>query len=199
MQKMLITGGQGDLAQAIAKRYQNEYELLLPSSKELDVTDKLQVKAYLSDKNIDVLINNAGTIHPKRILESDEDLWEQDIQVNLIGPYRVAKKVLERNPKAIIINISSTAAFNAYPDWSSYCSSKAGLMTFTKCLANDGFESYCLCPGAILTKFRDGLDLNNDNAMSTEQFLHVAENVINGIYESGDVMYFRKNELIVNP
>jgi len=199
MKKMLITGGQGDIAQAIAERYKDEYELYLPSSKELDVTDKNSVKEYIKDLEFDVLINNAGTIHPKRILESDEELWERDVKVNLIGPYFVTKRVLETNKNALIINISSTAAFNSYKDWSSYCASKAGLVTFTKCLAEDGFDAFVLCPGAILTKFRDDLNLSNDDAMSQDQFVSHFENVMQGNYQSGDVIFVRKNELKVNP
>jgi len=199
MKKMLITGGQGDIAQAIAERYKDEYELYLPSSKELDVTDKNSVKEYIKDLEFDVLINNAGTIHPKRILKSDEVLWERDIKVNLIGPYFVTKRVLGNNSKCLVINISSTAAFNSYPDWSSYCSAKAGLVTLSKSLANDGFKSICLCPGGILTKFRDGLGLSNANAMTTEQVVNLISDVFSKKYESGDVVFFRNDELIVNP
>jgi len=197
--KMLITGGQGDIAQAIAERYKDEYELYLPSSKELDVTDKNSVNEYIKDLEFDVLINNAGAIHPRRILESNEELWERDIKVNLVGPYLVTKRVLENNKNAIIINISSTAAFNSYKDWSSYCSSKAGLVTFTKCLAEDGFNAICLCPGAVLTKFRDDLGLSNENAMTTLQVVQLMEKVILGCYQKGDVIFLRIDEIVVNP
>ena len=199
MQKILITGGQGDIAKAISRAFRTLYEVDSPSSKQLDVTDNESIKEYLKDKQVDILINNAGTIHPKRILDSDESLWERDIKVNLIGPYLMSKKVLTKNPQALIINISSTAAFNAYPDWSSYCASKAGLVTLTKCLANDGFKAFVLCPGAILTKLRDGLGLSNDNAMTADMFVEQVEKVVNGQYVSGDVIFFRKNELVINP
>jgi len=199
MKKMLITGGQGDIAQAIAERYKDEYELYLPSSKELDVTDKNSVKEYIKDLEFDVLINNAGTIHPKRILESDEALWERDINVNLIGPYLVSKTILENNSACLIVNVSSTAAFNSYSDWSSYCSSKAALVTFTKCLSNDGFKAFVLCPGAILTKFRIGLGLSNDNAMATEKVIEQIDKTIKEEYQPGDIIFFRKDEFKVNP
>lgn len=192
--QMLITGGEGDLAIAIGEKYSNKYDLFLPSSKELDVTNLDNVKKYVGSKTFDVVINNAGTIHPRRILESDEELWQKDIQVNLIGSYFVSKNVLERNSNAIVVNVSSTAAFNYYSNWSSYCASKAGVVTLTKCLANDGFKVFCLCPGAIKTKFRDGLGLSNANAMSFDLFLEKLDEVISGAYEPGDAVMFRKNE-----
>ena len=199
MKTMLITGGKGDLAVAIQSKYSGTMKIYAPSSQELDVSNKEQVRNYLNNKNIDLLINNAGTIHPKPILESDEQLWERDIQVNLIGAYFVTKNVLEKNRKATIINIASTAAFNAYSNWSSYCASKAGLVTFTKSLANDCFEAYVLCPGAVRTKFRDGLGLDNSNEMDPTVVVEHLNNTLIGKYKPGDVIFFRKNEVIVNP
>jgi len=199
MKNMLITGGKGDLALAISEAYSESYNLITPSSKELDVTNKDMVTSFLKDKKIDVLINNAGTIHPKTILESDMDLWSKDIQVNLIGAYFVTKRTLENNLNCIIVNVSSTAAFSAYANWSSYCASKAGLVTLTKSLANDNFNAFALCPGAIRTKFRDSLGLDNTNEMTTEIFIEQLKLVLTGKYSPGDVIFFRKNELKINP
>jgi NAD(P)-dependent dehydrogenase (short-subunit alcohol dehydrogenase family) len=199
MKTILITGGSGDLAVAIKEFFCSQFKVLSPSSKELDVTDKQSVKTYLKDKNIDVLINNAGTIHSAGILESDMALWERDIQVNLIGTYFVTKTVLHSNKDALIINIASTAAFNAYSNWSSYCSSKAAVVTLTKSIANDNFEAYVLCPGAIRTKFRDGLGLDNSNEMAPMTVVEQIKKVLDGEYKRGDVIFFRKNEIRINP
>lgn len=95
--------------------------------------------------------------------------------------------------------MSSTAAFNSYADWSSYCASKSGLKTLSSSLANDGFESYCVCPGAIDTKFRDKFDIANNNVMSCEHLTQYILDVINGKYNSGDVLFIRSNEFVLNP
>ena len=196
---MLVTGGEGDLALAIIKAYRNQFEFFTPSSKELDVTNRVLVTEYIKDKKIDVLVNNAGTIHPKTILESDMALWEKDIQVNLIGAYYVTKRVLENNRSAIVVNVSSTAAFNAYANWSSYCASTIGLVTLTKCLANDDVNAFALCPGAVKTKFRDALGLDNSNEMTTASFVEQLNKILCGDYDAGDVIFFRKNEVKINP
>lgn len=199
MKTILITGGSGDLAVAIKDSFEGGFSILTPSSKELDVTNRQSVSDYLENKSVDILINNAGTLHSATILESDMVLWERDIQVNLIGAYYVAKTVLHKNNNAIIINISSTAAFNAYPNWSSYCSSKAAMVTFSKSIANDGFEVYVLCPGAVRTKFRDGLGLDNSNEMPPSSVVKQVKKVLDREYNSGDVIFFRKNEIKINP
>lgn len=191
--KFLITGGKGDIAKEIINAIPAVY--YTPSSKELDVTDLESVLKYFKEYGpFDVVINNAGTIHPKRILESDEKLWVNDIMVNLVGPYYVTKHCLHQNPFAYIINIASTAAFTSYKDWSSYCASKAGLVSFTKSIAKDGFKIYGIAPGALLTDFRNSLNLSNDNALDPNSIIPFIVNIIDNQYLPGDIIFYRKGE-----
>lgn len=201
MLKILITGGRGDWAQSFVAHNSTNYEISTPGRADLDVTSESSVISYFEGlaEPFDVVINNAGSIHPKRVLESESREWVNDITVNLIGPYFVSKAALKSNPKAKLIHMSSTAAFNSYADWSSYCASKAGLKTLSSSLANDGFESYCVCPGAIDTKFRDKFDIANNNVMSCEHLTQYILDVINGKYNSGDVLFIRSNEFKLNP
>lgn len=199
MKTILITGGAGDWASSFKAAYSTEFNILTPGRSELDVTNEVMVKSYIGRNKVDVLINNAGSIHPKKILESDSQLWINDINVNLVGTYLAAKYVLKSNSEALIINMSSTAGFNAYADWSSYCASKAAVITLSKSLANDGFKSYCLCPGGFDTKFRDNFDLNNDNLMPCSEISRYVMGIINLQYSPGDVLYFRKGEFKLNP
>ena len=199
MINILITGGAGDWAVNFKKNYNSQFIITTTNRKELDVTDPSSGLAYFQDKKFDVVINNAGCIHPERILETNTELWINDINVNLIGTFLVTKSALSMNKKAIIINISSTAAFNAYPNWSSYCASKAGVVTLSKSLANDGYNSYCLCPGAIDTKFRDKLNLSNDNVMSCKDLSKHVLDILKNKYNPGDILFFRKGEFVLNP
>ena len=199
MLKIIITGGGGDWAKHFKSTYSGQYEIVTPDRKELDITNKDNVELYFKNNSCDILINNAGSIHPKRILESDTDMWINDINVNLIGSYLTSKTVLLNNPQTIIINISSTAAFNSYPDWSSYCASKSAVVTISKCFAKDGYQVYCLCPGAIDTKFRDYFDLSNDNMMSCQELSNYIIDIIDKKYKSGDVLFLRKDEFVLNP
>jgi NAD(P)-dependent dehydrogenase (short-subunit alcohol dehydrogenase family) len=199
MPRLLVTGGAGDWAKSFSHRFCNEFDIVTPNRTQLDVTNPQSVQQSFDDNCFDIVINNAGSIHPKTLLEADTDLWINDINVNLIGTFLVTKSALAENKNAIIINISSTAGFNYYANWSSYCASKAAVVSFSKCLAKDNFSVYCLCPGAIDTKFRDNLNLSNANAMSCDEMSDHVIDVINGKYTSGDVLFFRKNEFILNP
>ena len=199
MISILITGGAGDWARSFQERFKDRFNITTTSRTELDVTNEQSILDFFQNKKFDVVINNAGSIHPHRILDTDSQLWINDINVNLIGTFLVSKSALAANKETIIINISSTAGFNSYPDWSSYCASKAGVNTLSKCLAKDGFNVYCLCPGAIDTKFRDKFDLPNDNVMHCDVMSDHIIDILDGKYSPGDVLFFRKNEFVLNP
>lgn len=197
--KILITGGAGDWAVSFQRQYGTQYDITNIARQDLDVTSADAVADFFNTQKFDVVINNAGSIHPERILDADPQKWMNDINVNLIGTFLVSKYALHKNKQTIIINISSTAGFNAYANWSSYCAAKAGVITFSKSLANDNFEVYCVCPGAIDTKFRDGLNLSNANAMNCEHLSNYIIDILEGKYTSGDVLFIRKDEFILNP
>ncbi len=199
MTSILITGGAGDWASSFKKQHDQSFNITTLGRKELDVTSPEAVNDYFTDKSFDIVINNAGSIHPARIADADPQKWINDINVNLIGTFLVSQAAVKAKPNTQIINISSTAAFNAYGNWSSYCSAKAGVLTLSKSLANDGYEAYCVCPGAIDTKFRDGLNLSNANAMTCEHLSTYIIDIIDGKYQSGDVLFIRKDEFILNP
>lgn len=201
MKRVLITGGAGDWAKSFVQLLQADYEFFTPGRKELDVTNAESINAYFAAQEtpFDIVINNAGTIHPKRILDSDPALWINDINVNLVGTYLVSKAALHANADTQLIHVSSTAGFNAYKDWSSYCASKAGVITLSKSLAADGYNSICMCPGAIDTKFRDKFDIPNNNVLTCDQFSEYVSAVLEGQYNPGDVLFIRANEFKLNP
>ncbi|MDP2562534.1 SDR family oxidoreductase [Psychrobium sp. 1_MG-2023] len=197
--KLLITGGQGDLSQALKQCLSAQYDVFTPGRDELDVTNPNSVEQYFEGKSFDAVINNAGTLYSSLIADSEPSQWINDINVNLIGSYLTCRFAIAANPKVKIINVASTAAYASYKDWSSYCCSKAGVLTFSHCLNNDGYEVYCLCPGAIDTKLRDGLTIANNNVMTLEEAVEPFKAVFSGEYTSGDVIFYRKNHLELNP
>jgi NAD(P)-dependent dehydrogenase (short-subunit alcohol dehydrogenase family) len=99
----------------------------------------LQITGNLG--GLDVLINNASTLGPTPLaLLADtncEDL-EEALSVNVVGPFRLSKALLgalassARNGRGgTIVNISSDAAVNPYPEWGAYGASKAALRHLT--------------------------------------------------------------------
>lgn len=199
---VLITGGNGDLAKYVSSKLSQlaDYRVNTPLRAELDVTSPESVERYFAGHHFDVVVNCAGSLYSSLVVESDPALWINDIQTNLIGSYLVSRMALKNNPHCRIVNIASTAAFNAYKDWTSYCAAKAGVIKLTQGLAKDGYNIVAICPGAIDTKLRGKLSINNLNVMSIEEG---AGPIINSIttneYNSGDIVFYRKGSIIINP
>jgi NAD(P)-dependent dehydrogenase (short-subunit alcohol dehydrogenase family) len=105
----------------------------------------LQITGHLG--GLDVLINNASSLGPVPLaLLADtacEEL-EQALAVNLVGPFRLTKALFgaltasaRTRRGALVVNISSDAAVNAYPGWGAYGASKAALSHLTRIWAEE--------------------------------------------------------------
>lgn len=114
---------------------------------------------------LDVLVNNASDLGPTPLaMLSDtecEDL-ERAFATNVLGPFRLTKALMgalaasaREGRGAVVLNISSDAAVNAYPGWGAYGSSKAALHHLTRIWneehANDGIRFLSLDPGDMDT------------------------------------------------
>lgn len=99
----------------------------------------MQVAAILG--GVDVLINNASSLGPvplALLADTDCEELEAALAVNLLGAFRLTKALFgalaasaREGHGALVINISSDAAFNAYPGWGAYGASKAALAHLT--------------------------------------------------------------------
>jgi NAD(P)-dependent dehydrogenase (short-subunit alcohol dehydrogenase family) len=123
----------------------------------------LQITGNLG--GLDVLINNASALGPMPLAllaDTECEELEQAFGVNLLGPFRLTKSLLgalttsARNGRgAVVINISSDAAVNAYSGWGAYGASKAALRHLTAIWAEeskaDGVSFLSLDPGDMDT------------------------------------------------
>ncbi len=110
---------------------------------QMDITDMRQIGAAVKETvarfgRIDVLVNNAG-IAPENLAE---DVTEPDFDatclVNLKGTFFVSQavgRVMIRQGRGRIVNLSSQAGFVALPGESIYCMTKAAISHLTRCLA----------------------------------------------------------------
>lgn len=190
MKKVLITGGEGDIAQAIARKLIacGKYEVRTPGKDEMDVTDIDAVMRYIKNFVPDILVNNAGYVFPQSIKNCDLEKEKKAFDINLFGTFNCAAAVLKLNRAARIINIGSSAATKIHGTWSSYCAAKAAVVMATQCWAEDGVDAVCLSPGRTATKMRSGLypDEDKNTLLKPDDFAVVALYAIEGKYPPGE-------------
>lgn len=107
----------------------------------VDLSDSKAIDDFLvSYQNFDVVINNAGITRGNKIVNYLDSDWDLTHQINLTAPYKiiktVAKNMCERKTGSII-NITSLAAEQGFPDNPAYASAKGGLKQLTKAVACD--------------------------------------------------------------
>ena len=107
---------------------------------------------------LDVLINNAGIIKTAEFLEISEADFDAVLRVNLKGVFLVgqaAARVMVRQGKGAIVNMSSANAVVAIPNQVPYVTSKGAVNQLTKvmalALADKGVRVNAIGPGSILT------------------------------------------------
>ena len=111
---------------------------------------------------LDILINNAGIGVFKSVAEMSPSEWATVIDTNLTGVFNachVAIPHLRARGGGSIINISSLASRNAFPNAAAYCASKAGLNQFSEALMQevryDGIRVSYVLPGSVATGFNN--------------------------------------------
>ena len=188
MRKALITGGNGDIAKAIADLLLNEgYEVFAPGRQEMDVTNYAQICEVMAKVRPDLLINNAGFIKVNNIADTNIALEKQSIDINLIGTFNCTNAVLKINPNAKIINIGSSAGTKVHGGWSAYCASKAAVIMATKCWAEENVDVICVSPGRTVSKMRKSLfpDEDQSTLLKAEDFAKIVIKAIHDEYPKG--------------
>lgn len=123
----------------------------------------LQISAALG--GLDVLINNASSLGPvplALLADTDCEDFALALETNVLGPFRLTKALLgapaasaREGRGAVVLNVSSDAAINAYAQWGAYGASKAALRHLSAIwneeLAEEGVRFLSLDPGDMDT------------------------------------------------
>jgi 3-oxoacyl-[acyl-carrier protein] reductase len=181
----MVTGAGGGVGKAISKRLVSEgcrVVLLGRDRNKLqkaasEIGDKKNTMTVVTDINkeaevlsavdqtiksfdkIDILVNNAGIINdPLPFHKMTEDQWDELVETNLFGTFRMTKAVIPvmmKNGGGSIVNISSVLGIRAIPKvpLSVYGVTKAGVIMFTKSVAVE-YGQYkircnCIAPSTI--------------------------------------------------
>ncbi len=181
----IVTGAGGGVGKAISKRLSSEgcnvtmigrdrnklqkaaaeignkkntMTVIADITKEAEVLSAIDQTINSFDK-IDILVNNAGTINdPVPFHEMTEDQWDDLVNTNLFGMFRMTKAVIPvmmNNGGGNIINISSVLGIRSIPrvPLSVYAVTKAGAIMFTRSIAVE-YGQYkircnCIAPSTI--------------------------------------------------
>jgi len=107
---------------------------------------------------IEILVNNAGVAASAKFVDTDDELWERHLRINLTGTFLVCRAVVPamiRRQSGRIINIASIVARVPVLYTAAYCASKHGVLGLTRAMALEfakyGITVNAICPGWVET------------------------------------------------
>ncbi len=111
----------------------------------------------------DLIVHNAGMVARARVVEQSDALWDETLEVNLTAPMRITRALLPamlRRGTGRVVFISSISATLGSVAQSAYNASKAGMVAFMRCLAEELSDTplmtCALLPGAVDTDMLRG-------------------------------------------
>lgn len=143
-----------------------------------DLTDNASfesIKTLLEEKTPDIrlLINNAGFGKLGNVYELDCESQTRMIALNnsaLTAMCAICTKYMKKGSS--IINVASIAAFAPNPRMAVYCSTKAYVLSFTKCIREElkplGINALAVCPGPMATEFLDVAGISGGKSKTFE-------------------------------
>jgi len=200
---VVVTGGSKGIGKAIIERFAKEgFDIATCSRKQSDLTElklhveksyKVNVNTFVADvadkkqvfgftdfiqqlnRQVDVLVNNAGYFEPGQVTEEDDGVLEKMINSNLYSSYNTTRGLvgaMKSRRWGHIFTICSIASIKAYPNGGSYAISKFALLGFTKVLREElkeyGIRVTAVLPGATKTSSWDETDLPDSRFIKPE-------------------------------
>lgn len=178
---VLVTGGNRGIGRAIAEAFVAAGDNVVVTSRsgddgpdgaftvQADVTDSASVDTafkQIEEKygTVEVLVANAGVTKDTLLLRMKEADFQDVIDTNLTGAFRVVQRATKgfmRFKKGRIVLISSVVGFTGAPGQVNYASSKAGMVGMARAITRElgarGVTANVVAPGYIDTAMTDAL------------------------------------------
>lgn len=169
------------------------YQVDISKKEELE---KFKEEYFKENKDIDILINNAGIIQPfVEVKDLDDKTIDRVMNVNFYGTLNLTRlflnELIQNKSESYIVNVSSMGGFFPFPGQSIYGASKAAVKLFTEGLYSEltgtSVKVMIVLPGAMDTNItkNSNVDVGNANASNTKMKLlsanDAAKQIINGI------------------
>ncbi len=168
---VILTGTRLEKLESVAAQIPGAH-VLTANLEDAAAPGVLAAKAEALTGSIDILINNAGLTRDGLMLRMKDEDWLDVINVNLTSVFRLTQALLKgmmKNRWGRIINISSVVGVMGNAGQANYCASKAGLIGFSKSLAQEvasrNITVNTIAPGFITTPMTDKLNDAQKTAM----------------------------------
>jgi 3-oxoacyl-[acyl-carrier protein] reductase len=187
----ILVFGKSDIGDGISQLYPETFNI---PKEECDVRDAKQIRSTIKKYNPDVIVNCAGVSHVQVVKDSNIENWKEEIEVNLIGSYLIAKESIATNIFRPMIFIASVAGMYGKPEHSGYSASKSGVISFVQSLGLEGYNAYSISPGRVDTKLREKDYPGEDRRtrLTTLQVAEIVKECIDQKYTPGDNIVIRK-------
>ncbi|HWD13758.1 3-oxoacyl-[acyl-carrier-protein] reductase [Pseudochrobactrum sp. sp1633] len=220
--KALVTGATGGIGEEVARAlhaqgaivalHGTRVEKLEALANELgerafifpaNLSDREEVKALGQAvekqlEGVDILVNNAGITRDGLFVRMSDADWDAVIEVNLTSVFGLTRELthpMMRRRFGRIINITSIVGVTGNPGQANYCASKAGIIGFSKSLAQEiasrNVTVNCVAPGFIESAMTDKLnEKQKDTIMSAIPMRRMGQ----GSEIASAVVYLASNE-----
>jgi 3-oxoacyl-[acyl-carrier protein] reductase len=170
-----LSGTREDKLKELAAELGERAEICPANLSDAEAVDSLPKQASDAMGGLDILISNAGITRDQLLMRMKDEDWETVIKVNLEAHYRLSKAVLRGMMKqrwGRIIGITSVVGVTGNPGQTNYAASKAGMIGFTKALAQEvaarNVTANCVAPGFIESPMTDALNDEQRSAILTK-------------------------------
>jgi short-subunit dehydrogenase len=157
--RLVLAARRKEPMEALAKELGKARAVSIDLSKK-DAAKKLMADIEANCESVDLLVNNAGFGLIGRFAELEPARQRQMIDLNvgtLVDLCRAVAPAMIQRKSGAILNVASTAAFQAGPKMAVYFATKAFVLSFSEALHEElkasGVSVSCLCPGPTRTEF----------------------------------------------